>query len=77
VPASTANKTTGRVAAVCTSVTYTAELVSVSISLWAATACIQPPTLLTNCASHIAANSRLRNGAHSADAVPAATPSAN
>jgi hypothetical protein len=40
--------------ALCTSVAYTAELVSVSISHWAATVCIQPATLLTNCAYHIA-----------------------
>ena len=58
VPASTANSTIGRLAAVCTRVTYTAELVSVSISHCAATVCIQLPTLLTNCAPHIAANSR-------------------
>ena len=48
VPASTANSTTGRPAAVWTSATYVAELVRVGISHCAATVCIQLPTLLTN-----------------------------
>jgi hypothetical protein len=62
-PASTANITTGKLDAVWTSATYVAEPVSVSISHCAPTVCIQLPMLLTNCALHIAANQRWRNGA--------------
>jgi hypothetical protein len=41
-----------------------AELVRLSISHCAPTVCIQLPMLVMNCASHIAANERCRNGAH-------------
>ncbi len=57
VPAATANKTIGKLAAVCTNPTYAAEPVMANISHWAPTVCIQLPTLLTNCAPHIAAKS--------------------
>ena len=69
-PAATANSITGRLLAVETSATYAADPVIVSISHCAPTVCIQLPMLLTNCAAHIAANSRCRNGAHAEGGSP-------
>ncbi len=63
-PAGIASRTTGRPAAVWISATSVTEVVSVSISCWAPTVCIQPPTLLTNCAEDISAKALERNGAH-------------
>ena len=56
VPARTAKRKIGTLAALCTKATYAAEPVSVSISHCAPTVCIQLPTLLTKAAADIAAN---------------------
>ncbi len=58
VPARTAKRKIGTLAALCTKATYVAEPVSVSMSHCAPTVCIQLPTLLTNAAADIAANIR-------------------
>jgi len=71
-PAATANSMTGRLPAVETRATYTAEPVSDSISHWAPTVCIQLPMLLTNWADHISANSGCRNGAQAEPGAGAA-----
>jgi hypothetical protein len=75
-PAGTANSSTGRLDAVWISATGAAAVVSESISHCAPTVCIQPPTLLTNCASHIARNVGERNGPQ-ADAPAASCGSAD
>jgi len=58
VPARTAKRKIGTLAALCTKATYAAEPVRVSISHCAPTVCIQLPTLLTKAAAAIAANIR-------------------